>query len=208
MIRNVKGDYFMSTTLEPLYTVINHQIAEEQSSASFNFQLEKIIHPARLKYRVFFGSMYLKLPGQFNTQEFTAINVVKRISQHISTNWRKGYNLQFEYQFVQSQFSGFSRDGLKNSQHDYKVIFELQFSRHLNAHTTIHQFRSRTILPFDLVDLKMNWSPNSKYRFYLTGNNLLNRKLFVQQILHANSISINQQFLIGRRIVVGADIPL
>lgn len=208
MIRNVKRDYFMSTTLEPFYTSINHQVAEEQLSASFNFQLEKVIHVARLKYRLSYGSMYLKLPVQFNTQKFTAINIVKRIGQHISTNWRKGYNLQFDYQFVQSQFSGPLSDGLKNIQHDYKVTLELHFSRHLNAHVTVHHFRSRTIFPFDLVDLKMNWSPNSKYRIYINGNNLLNRKLFVQQILHVNSISTNQQYLIGRRIVVGADIPL
>lgn len=208
IIREVKRDYFMSTTLYPYYTSIEQRRAERLSSVSFNFQLEKIIHPARLKYRLLFAAMRLESPAEFNSQLFTVGNTVTRIGQHISTNWRKGYNFQVEYQFVQSTFSGFGSNALQNSRHDYKVIVELLFSRCLNAHLTLQRYTSRNIMTFDLFDFKMNWTPNSKYRVYLTGNNLLNRKLFVQQIPGASSISTNQQYLIGRRVIVGLDFPL
>lgn len=208
LISEIKRDYFITTNLHPYYTNISQQIAERQSSVSFNFQLEKIIHPARLKYRLLYTAMRLSGPSQLNAQRFIVGNTATRIGQNISTNWRKGYNFQVEYQFVQSVFSGFASNALQNSRHDYKVIVELLFSRRLNAHLMLHHYTGRNIIPFELFDFKMNWSPKSKYRFYLTGNNLLNRKLFFQQIISANSISTNQQYLIGRRIVIGADIPL
>ncbi len=208
MFREVKGDYFMSTTLEPFYTILNHLIAKRQSSASFNFQLEKIIHPIRVKYRILYTAMHVQIPAQFNAENFTAVNTIKRFGQHISTNWRKGFNLQFEYYINQSQFLGIVREGIKNRRHDYKVLMELQFSKYLNAHLVVHRYTGRTILPVELVDFKINWIPESKYRIYFTGNNILNRKLFVQQILNVNSITTNQENLIGRRIIVGLDLPL
>jgi hypothetical protein len=43
---------------------------------------------------------------------------------------------------------------------------------------------------------------------YVQGYNLLNRKLYVEQVIHANSISTSVQQLIGRRVVIGLDLPL
>jgi hypothetical protein len=48
----------------------------------------------------------------------------------------------------------------------------------------------------------------SKYRLYVQGYNLLNRKLYVEQVINTNSISTSEQQLIGRRVIVGLDLPL
>lgn len=208
MIKEVKRDYFMATTLHPLYTTIHQKIAERQSSASINFHLEKIIHHARLKYRLLYSGMQLNGPAQFNNQKFIAVNSFARVGQHISTNWRKGYNFQVEYQFIQSQFSGTSNAWLKNIRHEYKAIFELQLNRQLNTHFVFQRYSGKDIVKFELLDFKINWSSKGKFRFFIDGNNLLNKKLFVQQTLSTNAISSNQQYLIGRRVIIGADIPL
>jgi hypothetical protein len=54
----------------------------------------------------------------------------------------------------------------------------------------------------------MNWIINKKYRIYMQGFNLLNRKIFVEQLVQANIISNTRQELIGRRIILGIDLPL
>jgi hypothetical protein len=60
----------------------------------------------------------------------------------------------------------------------------------------------------DLLDCNISWMIKNKYRFYIQGFNLFNRKLFVEQAIHANSISTNMQQLIGRRVILGLDLPL
>lgn len=208
MIKNINRDYYMATSLGPYNTTLSHLIAKRQYTASFNFQFEKLIHPVRIKYRLLFGLLHLNGPAQFNSQKFIAINTFSTIGQHISTNWRKGYNLQFEHHQIQSKLAGMSSNTFRNYRNEYKIILELYFSHHLNAHLVLHRYNGKGLTPLDVFDIKMNCSPNSKYRFFINGNNLLNKKIFIQQTISHNSISTTSQQLIGRRIFIGVDIPL
>jgi len=49
---------------------------------------------------------------------------------------------------------------------------------------------------------------NRRYRVYLQGYNLLNRKIYTEQVINANSRSTSVQQLLGRRVIVGLDLPL
>jgi hypothetical protein len=70
------------------------------------------------------------------------------------------------------------------------------------------RYQGKNSQTLDLLDCTINWMIVSKYRMYVQGYNLLNRKLYVEQIINANSISTNVQQLIGRRVIVGLDLPL
>jgi hypothetical protein len=54
----------------------------------------------------------------------------------------------------------------------------------------------------------LNCTPKSTYRLYVQGYNLLNKRIFVQQIIDVNSLQKTMQQLVGRRIIVGIDLPL
>ena len=208
-IKQVIGDYMMSVELDPFFTKMTELLNGSQSTRSLNIHIEKIIHPLRMKYRIQNNAMHVKNLVVFNAEQFYAINDVYRFSNYLSTNWRKGYNFLFEYNFIRSSFSGFNTNNtLWNSRNEYKATFQFQFSPHLNANLSLIRYQGKSIQTLDLFDCTINWLINKKYRLYMQGYNLLNRKLFVEQVIHINSISTTEQQLIGRRIIIGLDLPL
>jgi hypothetical protein len=209
IMRRVYKDYLTAIDLDPFFTVMSQLIGWQQSTLSLNLHLEKIIHPFRLKYRIQLNGMKSINPAQFNGNQFDAINNVFRIGNHLSTNWRKGYNLQFEHQYILSRFYGFSNTSvLWNIRHEFKGELQLIFSPKINTNLSMMRYSGRGFITLDLVDLKLNWIPKNTYRLYVQGYNLLNKRIFVQQIINANSIDKNVQQLVGRRIILGLDFPL
>jgi hypothetical protein len=180
-----------------------------QSTRSMNLHFEKIIHPLRVKYRLQTNILQIKRLSQFNKQQFYGFNEVYRLGNSLTSNWRKGYNVEVEYQYISSKFSGLSeRSNLWNNRHELKTTLQFQLSRQVNANLVVLRYFGRDIQSIDLFDCSINGMINSKYRIYMQGFNLLNRKVFVEQLVQANSISTNRQELIGRRIILGIDIPL
>jgi hypothetical protein len=208
-IKQVKGDYFMSVELDSLFTKMTELLNGMQSTRSLNLHFEKIIHPLRVKYRLHTNSLQIKRLSQFNKQQFYGFNEVYRLGNSLTSNWRKGYNVEVEYQYISSKFSGLSeRSNLWNNRHELKTTLQFQLSRQVNANLVVLRYFGRDIQSIDLFDCSINGMINSKYRIYMQGFNLLNRKVFVEQLVQANSISTNRQELIGRRIILGIDIPL
>ncbi|MEN9371315.1 MAG: hypothetical protein RLZZ64_390, partial [Bacteroidota bacterium] len=78
----------------------------------------------------------------------------------------------------------------------------------VNINLILLRYFGKNLQSLDLFDCSINWMINNKYRIYMQGFNLLNRKIFVEQLVQANSISTNKQELIGRRIILGIEIPL
>ena len=209
MSRMVYKDYFISIELDPFYTIMSQIIGEQQSSLSLNLHLEKIIHPFHLKYRIQLNGMSVIHPAQFNGKEFDAVNHALRIGNYLSTNWRKGYNLQFEHQYMLSRFYGLSNTTvLWNVRNEFKAGLQLMFSQKFNSHLSMIRYTGRGFITLDLVDLKLNYTPKNTYRLYVQGYNLLNKRIFVQQIIDVNSLQKTMQQLLGRRIIVGIDLPL
>lgn len=209
MVKRLNGGYFMSVEVDPYYTTMSELLNGFQSTRSFNFHIEKIIHLFRIKYRIQTHAMHIKNLAQFNTVQFYAVNQSYRLGNYLSTNWRKGYNLQVEYNYIQSKFSGLNTKAiLWNIRHEYKTSFQFQFSRYVTANLSLLRYMGKGMLSLDLLDCNINWLIGNKYRFYIQGYNLFNRKLFVEQVVHSNSISTNMQYLVGRRISFGVDLPL
>lgn len=209
MIKRVIGDYFMSVELNPFFTKITELLNGRQSIRSLNIHIEKIIHPVRMKYRIQTNLMYLNNLTQFNTQPFFAINTVYRFGNYLSTNWRKGYNAQIEYHYLKSSFIGLHTSSrLLNNRNEYKVSSQFQFSRQLHANLSLTRYQGKNIQSLDLFDCTINWMFNSKYRLYVQGYNLLNKRLYTEQIIYTNTVSTSEQQLIGRRVIVGLDLPL
>jgi outer membrane receptor protein involved in Fe transport len=100
------------------------------------------------------------------------------------------------------------RKTLWGSRHEYKATFQFQMNDQINANFSLLRYSGKGILSLTLLDCSINWVLNTKYRFYLQGFNLLNKKWFVEQFIQTNSISINKQQLIGRRVSLGFDLPL
>jgi ribosomal protein S17E len=208
MMRRVYKDYLTAIDLDPFFTVMSQLIGWQQSTLSLNLHLEKIIHPFRFKYRIQLNGMKSINPAQFNGNQFDAINNVFRIGNHLSTNWRKGYNLQFEHQYILSRFYGFSNTSvLWNIRHEFKGELQLIFSPKINTNLSMMRYSGRGFITLDLVDLKLNCIPKNTYRLYVQGYNLLNKRVFVQQIINVNSIDKNIQQLVGRRFILGLDFP-
>jgi hypothetical protein len=209
MSRMVYKDYLISIEIDPFYTIMSQIIGEQQSSLSLNLHLEKIIHPFRLKYRIQLSGMNVIHPAQFNGKEFDAVNQALRIGNYLSTNWRKGYNLQFEHQYMLSRFYGLSNSTiLWNIRNEFKAGLQLVFSQKFNSHLSMIRYTGRGFITLDLLDLKLNCTPKSTYRLYVQGYNLLNKRIFFQQIIDVNSLQKTMQQLVGRRIIVGIDLPL
>ena len=209
MLRRVYKDYLSSIDLDPFYTILSQKIGDQQSSLSVNLHLEKIIHPYRLKYRIQLNGMNIIHPAQFNGNQFESINHAFRIGNYLSTNWRKGYNFQFEHQYMLSRFYGLSNSTVFwNVRSEFKAGLQLMLTTKLNTHLSTVRYTGRGFITLDLVDLKLNWIPKHAYRIYVQGYNLLNKRVFVQQIVSVNSIDKNIQQLVGRRMILGFDIPL
>ncbi|MEY3541964.1 MAG: hypothetical protein RLZZ204_776 [Bacteroidota bacterium] len=209
MIKRVIGDYFMSVGLNPFFTKMTELLNGRQLNRSLNLHIEKIIHPIRMKYRIQTNLMHLNNLTQFNDQQFFAINQIYRFGNYLSTNWRRGYNVQVEYNYLKSNFSGLhTHSKIWNNRHEYKASSQFQFSRQLNAVLTLTRYQGKNSQTLDLLDCTINWMIVSKYRLYVQGYNLLNRKLYVEQVINTNSISTSEQQLIGRRVIVGLDLPL
>jgi hypothetical protein len=208
-IKQVKGDYFMSVELDPFFTKMTELLNGVQSTRSLNLHVEKIIHPLRVKYRLQANVLQIKRLSQFNKLRFYAFNEVYRFGNSLISNWRKGYNMQMEYHYIRSKFNGLSaRSNLWNNRHEFKTTLQFQFSRQVNANLMLLRYFGKDLQPLDLFDCSINWMNNNKYRIYMQGFNLLNRKIFIEQLVQANSLSTNKQELIGRRIILGIDIPL
>jgi hypothetical protein len=153
--------------------------------------------------------MHVKNLVEFNTVQFYAINQGYRFGNYLSTHWKKGYNLQVEYNYITSKFIGFNtRSVIWNIRHEYKTTFQLQFSRYATANISLLRYMGKGILSLDILDCNINWMIKNKYWIYIQGYNLLNRKLFVEQAIHSNSVSTNMQQLLGRRVSLGLDLPL
>lgn len=209
LTKRVIGDYFMSVELNPFFTKLIELQNGNQVTQSLNIHFEKIIHSVRMKYRIQTNIIQSKNLSQFNTQQFYAINQFYRFGNYLSTNWRKGYNLQFEYHHVRSKFNELNqRRTLWVSRHEYKASFQCQMNKQLNANLSLLRYSGKGILSLALLDCSINWVVNTKYRFYLQGFNLLNKKLFIEQIIQTNNISTNKQQMIGRRVSLGFDLPL
>jgi len=209
MVRRVYKDYLTAIDLDPFFTMMSQSIGRQQSTLSLNLHLEKIIHPLRLKYRIQLNGMKSINPAQFNGNQFDATNHVFRIGNYLATNWRKGYNLQFDHQYVLSKFYGLSNTTvLWNVRNEFKVGLQLMLSQKFNTNLSMMRYSGRGFITLDLVDIKLNWVPKNTYRLYVQGYNLLNKRIFVQQIINANSIDKNVQQLVGRRIILGLDFPL
>ena len=208
-IKQVKEDYYMSVELDPFYTKMTELLNGVQSTRSLNLHVEKIIHSLRVKYRLQTNALQIKRLSQFNKQRFYAFNEVYRFGNSLTSNWRKGYNMQMEYHYIRSKFKGLSERGsLWNNRHEIKTTLQFQFSRQVNTSLILLRYFGKDLQPLDLFDCSMNWMINKKYRIYMQGFNLLNRKIFVEQLVQANSISNTRQELIGRRIIFGIDLPL
>ena len=209
LINRVIGDYFMSVELDPFFTKMSELQNGSKLTQSLNLHFEKVIHPIRLKYRTQISTMRLKNLSQFDDQQFYATNLVSRFSNSLVTNWRKGYNIQFEYNHIRSKFNRMKEKyAFWSIRHEYKTTFQIQFNRQLNANIALIRYSGKGILSLDLFDFSINWIFNRKHRFYMQGFNLLNSKYFVEQVIHANSISTSKQQLIGRRVGIGIDMPL
>jgi len=209
MVRRVYKDYLTAIDLDPFFTMMSQSIGRQQSTLSLNLHLEKIIHPLRLKYRIQLNGMKSINPAQFNGNQFDATNHVFRIGNYLATNWRKGYNLQFDHQYVLSKFYGLSNTTvLWNVRNEFKVGLQLMLSQKFNTNLSMMRYSGRGFITLDLVDIKLNWTPKNTYRLFVQGYNLLNKRIFVQQIINANSIDKNVQQLVGRRIILGLDFPL
>jgi hypothetical protein len=209
LTKRVIRDYFMSVELDPFYTKLIELQNGIQVTQSLNFHFEKIIHSVRIKYRIQTNLMQSKSLSQFNTKQFYAINQFYRIGNILSTNWRKGYNLQFDYHYIRSKFNEMNlRKTLWGSRYEYKATFQFQVNDQINANFSLLRYSGKGILSLTLLDCSINWVLNARYRFYLQGFNLLNKKWFVEQFIQTNSISINKQQLIGRRVSLGFDLPL
>ena len=209
MLKRVYKDYLISVDLDSFYTIMSQLIGEQQSNVSVNLHLEKIIHPFRLKYRIQLNGMNVLQPTQFNGNQFESINHAFRISNHLSTNWRKGYNLQFEHQFMLSRFYRLDNTNvLWNVRNEFKAGLQLIFSQKFNSHLSMMRYTGRGFITLDLIDLKLNYMPKNTFRMYVHTYNLLNKRIFVQQNIHQNSLQKNMQHLVGRRIIIGIDLPL
>jgi hypothetical protein len=208
-LKYIYYDYMMAVEMQPYFSSIITILGSRQTIFSMTAHLEKVIHAPRLKYRLQLTGAQNAIPSQFNKQQFISFTRFARIDNSISTNWRKGYNFQFEYYYTRSLFSGFTNDArTKNFTHEYKFGIQMYYSSKINALIGVSQFSGRGFVHLQLLDLKLNLTANSKYRIYVYGTNLLDRKVFIQQVIGANSIGDNRQTLIGRRVVVGVDIPL
>jgi hypothetical protein len=161
-----------------------------------------------MKYRIHTNIIQLKRLNEFNSQQFFAKNQVYRFGNFLSTNWRKGYNLQIEYHYIRSKFNGLNeRNSLWSNRFECKTSFQFQFNEQINANLSLLRYSGKDITSLDLLDCILNWTIKNKYRLYIQGFNLLNRKSFVEQHLYSNSISINTQPLFGRRVIFGLDLP-
>ena len=209
MLKRVIGDYFMSVEVDPFYTKMTELLNGSQSTRSLNLHIEKIIHPLRMKYRIQTHAMHAMNLVKFNEEQFYTINQGYRFGNYLSTNWRKGYNLQVEYNYITSKFIGFNvRRVIWNIRHEYKTTFQFQVRQYVTANLSLLHYMGKGMPSLDLLDCNINWMIKNKYRFYIQGFNLFNRKLFVEQAIHSNSISTNMQQLIGRRVILGLDLPL
>jgi hypothetical protein len=199
----------MSVELDPFFTKMTELLNGMQSTRSLNLHVEKIIHPLRVKYRLQTNALQIKCLSQFNKLRFYAFNEVYRFGNSLTSNRRKGYNIQMEYHYIRSKFNRINeRSSLWNNRHEFKTTLQFQFSRQVNASLILLRCFGKDLQPLDLFDCSINWMINNKYRIYMQGFNLLNRKIFVEQLVQVNSISTNRQELIGRRIILGIDIPL
>ncbi len=208
-VKYIYYDYMMAVEMQPYFSSIKTIIGSRQTMFSLNAHLEKVIHAPRLKYRIQLTGMQNAIPSQFNNQQFISFTRFVRIDNGISTNWRKGYNFQFEHRYIRSLFSGFNKGApTKNFTHEYKFGIQMYYSSKINALIGASQFSGRGFVHLQLLDLKLNLTAGSKYRIFVHGTNLLDKKVFIQQVIGANSIGDNRQNLIGRRIVVGVDVPL
>jgi hypothetical protein len=202
-------NYMMAVEMQPYFSSIKTIIGSRQTIFSLTAHLEKVIHAPRLKYRIQLTGMQNAIPSQFNNQQFTSFTRFARIDNGIYTNWRKGYNFQFEHHYIRSLFSGFTNGApTKNFTHEYKFGIQMYYSSKINALIGVSQFSGKGFVHLQLLDLKLNLTARSKYRIFVHGTNLLDRKVFIQQVIGANSIGENRQNLIGRRLVVGVDVPL
>jgi hypothetical protein len=207
-IKQVRGDYLVSVDLDPFYTKVTELLNGMQSTRSLNLHLEKTIHPIRMKYRIHTNIIQLKRLNEFNSQQFFAKNQVYRFGNFLSTNWRKGYNLQIEYHYIRSKFNGLNeRNSLWSNRFECKTSFQFQFNEQINANLSLLRYSGKDITSLDLLDCILNWTIKNKYRLYIQGFNLLNKKSFVEQHLYSNSISTNTQPLFGRRVMFGLDLP-
>lgn len=208
-LKYIYYDYMMAVELHPYFSSIKTILGSRQINFSLTAHLEKVIHAPRLKYRVQLTGLQNAIPSQLNKQQFIGFTRLARLDNGISTNWRKGFNFQFEHHYTRSLFSGFSNaPPTKNITHEYKFGIQMYYSSKINALIGVSQFSGRGFVDLQLLDLKLNLTANSKYRIYVHGTNLLDRKVFIQQVIGANSIGDDRQTLIGRRIVLGVDVPL
>lgn len=204
-IKQIKGDYFTSVEFDPIFTRMTELPNGSESNRSYTLHVEKIIHSLRMKYKLQTTALQVKRLNQFNQQQFYTANQFYRFGNFLTTNWRKGYNVQVEYSYIQSKYNG--SNGW-NSRHEYKTTLQFQLSRELNASLITFHYSGKGIETVDLFDCSINWLMKSKYRLYIQGFNLLNRKYFVEQLVQDNRMSTKKQELIGRRIMIGFDIPL
>lgn len=208
-LKYIYYDYMTAVEMYPYFSSIKTILGSRQTNFSLTAHLEKVIHSPRLKYRVQLTGLQNAVPSQFNNQQFIGFTRFAQLDHGISTNWRKGYNFQFEHHYTWSLFSGFTNvPPAKNATHEYKLGIQMNYSSKINAFIGFRQFSGRGFVHLQLLDLKLNLTANSKYRIYVHGINLLDREVFIRQVIGANSIGDDRQTLIGRRIVLGVDVPL
>ena len=162
-VKYIYYDYMMAVEMQPYFSSIITILGSRQTIFSLTAHLEKVIHAPRLKYRIQLTGMQNALPSQFNNQQFISFTRFARIDNGISTNWRKGYNFQFEYYYTRSLFSGFTNDArTKNFTHEYKFGIQMYYSSKINALIGVSQFSGRGFVHLQLLDLKLNLTAGSK----------------------------------------------
>ena len=208
-IKKVIGDYLTSVEIDQMYTSVKPILNGRELSKTVNIHIEKMIHPIRLKYRLQTHLVYLKQLTMFNTTLLNGRNQIYRFGNFLSTNWRKGYNIQLEHQHIRSNFNSVNSNFiLWNNRNEFKTTVQLKVNPLINLHISLIRYYGKDLYPLNLLDCNINWIIKSKYRFYLKGFNLLDRKLFIQQGLLNNSISTTNQQLLGRRVIFGIDLPI
>lgn len=209
LMKQVTGEYLHGIEIFPTYTQLVQFISKRQLFISSNVHLEKVIFPLRMRYRLSLNSLFVQQPIQFNAVQFLSTSSTFRIGNSVSTNWRKWLNFQFEYWCILSRFENASTtSSLWNYRNNYKLQSQYQLGRKWNFSWTIQCYTGKGVVQLNLLDCKFNISPLSKSRFYLQGNNLFNTRKFRYQVLSATGSGVFTEQLIGRRIILGVDIPL
>jgi hypothetical protein len=207
--KSIYGDYMMAVGLHPYLSTIKTVLGDRQTNLMINLYLEKVIHAIRIKYRIQWNGMYTYIPSIFNNVHFVGQTRLFRIDNHLTSNWRKRYNFQLEHQYQVSLFSGFkSNSSSINSTQVVRITMQYQLSNSVHVGIGSNHYTGKGFVSLHLLDVKMNGVMLNKYRLYVQGNNLLNRKVFIQQVVGVNSIGTNRQALVGRRMVIGVDVPL